>query len=236
MTLQRPTIEKLFREHFKENKPIRGTDDQLKEFGKMIKQRIGGMKNVSIDDQPRRYYYSEKDKEKLLCEITVRDKSGSRYYYRSNNDFQLMISEIGELCIKHYSVKALVSDLDEIVSFLSACLGRVERQQALRSKRKKLRDFKSQAIIAQVRKIAKEDKFDFYTETDTVKLKLYIRLFENECVEIHIPFSKFQEIIPDLRSTISSLRELYGKGLKFKLKTASLYTRKGWITHDSLNE
>ncbi|MCP4348092.1 MAG: hypothetical protein GY795_21530 [Desulfobacterales bacterium] len=232
MTLQQPTIEKLFREHFKGNNPIRGTADELKKLDKTIKQRIGGMKNVSID-QPR-YHYSEEKKRRMVCEITVRDGSGSRYYYYSGNDFKLMINEKGELFIKHYSAEALVSDIDEIISFLSVCLGRVERQQALRSKRKKLRDFKTQAIIAQVKKMAKEDKFDFRTDSDTVKLKLYIRLFEDECAEIHIPFSKFQEILPDLRSTISLLRELCGKGIKFKMKSLHYYSDRGWITHDSL--
>ncbi len=229
MTLQQPTIEKLFREHFKGSNPISGTADELKELGKIIEQRIKGMKNVGINE---RYYHSEK-KKRMVCEFSVKDKP-DRYYYNSGNDFALMINEKGELCIEHNSAKATVSDLEEIISFLSTCLGRVERQQAQRSKRKKLRDFKTQAIIAQIKKLAKEDKFDFSTDTDTVKLKLYVRLFDDECIEIHIPFSTFQEILPDLRSTISSLRDLCSKGITFKIKSVYFYRGRGWITHDSL--
>ena len=63
MTLQQPTIEKLFREHFKENNPIRGTVDELKELGKTVEQRIKRMKNVSINE--RHYFHSEEKRKRL---------------------------------------------------------------------------------------------------------------------------------------------------------------------------
>jgi hypothetical protein len=119
---------------------------------------------------------------------------------------------------------------------LAAGRARLERQQVLASKRHKVRELKSQAIIAQVKKLAKEEQFDFYAESDTQKLKLYVKLSAHECMELQIPFSKFQEALPHPHTTILGLRELYAGGIKFKLQALSsyrLHDRK-WITPESL--
>ncbi|MDM8551926.1 hypothetical protein QUF72_17715 [Desulfobacterales bacterium HSG2] len=201
--------------------------EERKELGKTIQQRIKGLSDVSIDKRP---YVSEKDRGRLVCDFSIKDHR-SRYYSYSNS-FRLILNEQGELTISHYVSDAPVSDIDEILSFIAACQEHIERQHILKGKRKKIRDFKAQAIIAQVRNLAKEEKFDFCTDKDTVKLKLYVKLSEKECIELHIPFSKFQEILPDLRAVILSARELHGKGIKFKIKSIQSYRHK-WITPDS---
>ncbi len=232
MSLQLPTVNKFFKEKFKGENPIRGTAEELKEFGKIVQQRIKGLNNISIKKDR---FLSEEKKKRLVCEFSVNDAPDTdRYYYRGSSSFSLLVNEKGELTIDHWGANAVISDIEELMSFIFACQERVERQQAQRSKRKKLREFKTQAIIAQVKKMAKEEKFDFCTETDTVKLKLYVKLFENECIELQIPFSKFQKVLPDLRSIILSLRELHGKGIKFKFKTTRFYKNTGWISHESL--
>jgi predicted RNase H-like nuclease len=66
-----------------------------------------------------------------------------------------------------------------VVALVQAFLQRVDRQKAQAAKRQKQKDLKVQAILAQVRKMAKEDRFDFATEVDSVKLKLIIRLSDD---------------------------------------------------------
>lgn len=227
MGIQQTTIRKLFNEHFTGEAPIRVSDAERKKLGETIQQRIKGLKNVSVSD---RYYLSEKEKKRLVCEFSISEPR--RRYYRNHIRFKLILNEQGELTISHYASDAPVSHIDELLSLISACQERIERQHVLRKKRKKIREFKAQAIIAQVRNLAKEEKFDFCTDTDTVKLKLYVKVSEKECIELHIPFSKFQEILPELRAAILSIKELYGKGIKFKIRRTNSYRYK-WITPDS---
>lgn len=122
-------------------------------------------------------------------------------------------------------------EIGPLVDFIRAVQARMARRRAQSAKRDKLRNLKEQAIVAQVRNIAKEDGFDFNTSTDTVKLKLYIRLSDRECIEIFVPFNKFQEILPKLRTSISLARELYISGIKFRVKTACGLR---WIDHKTL--
>jgi hypothetical protein len=93
---------------------------------------------------------------------------------------------------------------------------------------------KIQAILAQVRKIAKEDKFDFATEVDTIKLKLIIRLSDNDYFAILIPFNQFKEVLPKLRTAIQALRETYNTGVRFKTHLKRGYRRSDWIRHEDL--
>ncbi|MGE0084225.1 MAG: hypothetical protein AB7S75_07355 [Desulfococcaceae bacterium] len=233
MTIQRTTIRKFFREHFTGNSPIRIGTGERETLAKKIRQRISGIADVRISERP--YYISEKHKDRYVCGFTI-EEPDSRHYYHYRDSFSLILDEQGNLTIEEgYSQKALVSDLEEIVSFIAACKKRLERQKVLRSKRKKVRDFKSQAIVSQVRRLAKQEKFDFCTATDNVKLKLFVKLSETECIELQIPFSKFQEILPNLRSAVLALREMTSTGIKFRIRGVSSYHHT-WITHSSIKE
>jgi len=95
------------------------------------------------------------------------------------------------------------------------CKQRLERKRALQAKRGKVRQLLAQAILAQVRKLAREERFDFMSESDAQKLKLYVKLSDEHAIELHIPFREFKQILPQLRSAIVALRQLYQSGLRF---------------------
>ena len=97
------------------------------------------------------------------------------------------------------------------------------------AKRQKQKDLKVQAILAQVRKMAKEDGFDFATEVDSIKLKLIIRLSDQDYFAILIPFNQFKEVLPKLRTAIQALRETYNSGVRFKTHLKRGYRRSDWI-------
>ena len=63
----------------------------------------------------------------------------------------------------------------------------------------KVRDLLAQAILAQVRKLATEERFDFMSETDAQKLKLFVKLSDDHAVVLHIPFKEFKQFLPQLR-------------------------------------
>ncbi|NES07151.1 MAG: hypothetical protein F6K22_32750 [Okeania sp. SIO2F4] len=121
-----------------------------------------------------------------------------------------------------------------MVALVQAFLQRVDRQRSQAAKRQKQKDLKVQAILAQVRKIAKEDGFDFATEVDSINLKLIIHLSDNDYFAILIPFNQFKEVLPKLRTAIQALRETYNSGVRFKTHLKRGYRRSDWIRHQDL--
>lgn len=222
MSLTQRTIKKLFRETFTSEKPLRVTNPEA--LAETIKNRIGNLHNVDIQ---RYQYFSDRTQTQFLCGFTIKDP-GKRYHY--GNDFRLIINEAYELTIHSYNASATVGSIEEIVAFIAACQARLDRQQAQRRKREKVRQLKKQAIVAQVKKIAQAEKFDFYTDMDTVKLKLFVKLSDKDALELHIPFKHFQETLPKLGPTINALREIHQNGIKFKISSARHYYR--WITYE----
>ena len=91
------------------------------------------------------------------------------------------------------------------------------RQKALKAQRGKVRELLAQAILAQVRKLAKEERFEFMSETDAQKLKLFVKLSDDHAVVLHIPFKDFKRLLPELRSAIVTLRQLYHNGIRFQI-------------------
>lgn len=233
MAIPDPTIRRLLREHFSGASPIQVTTEQRAEWATQIRQRLAGMKYIEAERSP--YSIDQREKDRFICAFSINEPSDFRYYADSTH-FNVKTDEQGQLAVGHWSHTALISNLDELVAFVTACQEVVERKIAQKSRRQKVRDLKAQAIVAQVKKIAKEDKFDFYTETDTQKLTLYVSLSDKESVELQIPFPKFEEVLPHLRASIQSVRELYARGIKFKIGqfSPSSWRSQSWIRHETL--
>ena len=217
MSLSIAFIEKTMRETFTGSTPWRIAPGEREPAKQQIKERLSRLNNIKVDQNP---YYNRgygKPKRDVLCSFLVDDSSG--YGWRSDYNFGLLLNDRQELMLGHsYAKEAVVSSIAEIETFIAACQAQLDRQAALANRRQKVREFKAQAIIAQVKQIAVEDQFEFFTENDRVKLKLSVLLDKNKIIEINIPFSRFQEVLPKLRSIIASLREVYQQGVQFKMK------------------
>jgi hypothetical protein len=99
--------------------------------------------------------------------------------------------------------RVVVNDLDGLVAFVLHFKQRLAQRQALQAKRDKVLHLQAQAIIEQVKQLAKEEQFDFVTATDRQKCKLFVRLSDSHCLEIHVPFKRFQEMSPQLRKSVA---------------------------------
>lgn len=215
-------ISKLFRTYFTGNTPLKPDTKEMGTIAETLKKRLTGLKYLSTQN---RYYRDEK--KSPVFEFQISHPS----HYHWGMYFEIVLNEKNELAIRNYRQSVPISSLDEIFSFVSGCQEQVEKSLAQEAKRKKVREFKSQAIIAQVKQIAKEDRFDFYTESDTFKLKLYVKMSDKDCIELYVPFKSFQDVLPNLRSAIRSLRELYDRGIRFRNRCGSSLSE--WIRHDT---
>jgi len=233
MALDSRSIKKLLHEHFNGDHPMRVAEAEREALGDTIRKRLATIENVDIQ---RYHYVSEQEKARLVCTFAVTEPGSQRYSYTSNT-FTLF-TENDALTIAHGyrgGERASVSDPDEIVAFVLHCKQRLARRQALQAKRDKVRHFQAQAIIAQVQQLAKEEQFDFMTETDRHKLKLFVKLSDSHCLELHVPFKRFQAMLPQLRTMIVSLRTLYASGMSFNIVShGALPWGQNWIAHTAL--
>ncbi|MBK8534258.1 MAG: hypothetical protein IPL59_03540 [Candidatus Competibacteraceae bacterium] len=197
-----------------------------------LKERLSRLNYIKIDrNQYREFNQQHKNKSDVLCTFSFDDPNDS---WHSCYDFGLLLNDRKELMIGYsYGKAVVVSSLAEIEAFIAACQAQFNRQAALANRRQKVREFKAQAIIAQVKQIAAEDRFEFFTENDTIKLKLSIRLDKNQAIQINIPFNRFQEVLSKLRSIIASVREVYQQGVHFKMKQIGSREQSKFIHSDA---
>lgn len=235
MKLPLPSIRKLFREDFSGDSPIVVDRANLPREATQWRERIGKIEGVHLTKHP-----GDRDsRSRTLCRFTIPEPHQAADYWRSD-ELRLEYDEESRLTIHSYHLResvlsAAVSDLDEIQAFVRHVLQRYARRHAAAIKREKVRDFKSKAIIAQVKKLAKQEQFDFATSGDTVKLKLFVKLSNHDLIEISVPFKQFDKMLPKLRATIQSLRELYAEGLRFKIQPVGrLPWNLSWIKHETL--
>jgi hypothetical protein len=232
MGLQRRTIQKLLREDFLGIKPIVIDPSEREKRSAEIKARLERIHDL---DTKNYSYIRDEEKPRVLYSFTIIDPE-PYYYHGGRTTFRLITDDQDRLTIKeaHEGDSALVSDLDEVVQFVGHCNERIGRQKALKAQRGKVRDLLAQAILAQVKKVAKEERFEFMSETDAQKLKLFVKLSDDHAVVLHIPFKDFKKFLPQLRSVINTLRQLYQNGIRFQIVgRGGLPWRKTWVTHES---
>ncbi len=231
MSLQTNTIKRLFREIFFGDTPLTIALEEQEALEQLVETNISGFSNVKKKSSD--YYHREAD-ERHIMSFSIQEPSTHDYYW-TNNYFDLIINEENRFLIKHYRDVSPIYNIRQILAFINACQEFMEKRQLKKTKQKKVREFQVQAIIAQIKKAAKEDQFDFSTKTDTRKLKLFVKISDTECIELHIPFKSFQAVLPGLRMTIRSLKDFWEQGIKFKPRSLSFCQRyTNWVFHKNL--
>lgn len=239
MSLNYRSRQKLLRDHIQGHAPLRLSSDQATAFAASLVEQIEFLPGAKRNDgcfQMQRHTadstgHSSSPK---ICGCILLENAPNRWY-RNETHLHLLHNPEGQLQVElDHERSAPISNSDEILALVRAYHHRVEQQHARAVKRQKQRDLKYQAILAQVRKIAKEDQFDFATDMDSVKLNLFIRLSEDDYFVILIPFKRFKEVLPKLRTAIQALRETYNSGVRFKTRLPRHYGRSDWIRHQDL--
>ncbi|RKZ51520.1 MAG: hypothetical protein DRR16_05100 [Candidatus Parabeggiatoa sp. nov. 3] len=214
MSLHPKTVAKALQEHFTGDIPVMKAPIAHKKLMTSIKSQLEKSKGIIIS-----IYYSRRDNEPdKLCHFEVSDKEDG--YYNSDS-FTLKFNENNELMIKHFSSRAMVYQIEQIYTFIDRLKVEYQKKKARQLKREKINKLKQQAIVAKVKEIAKEDRFEFSVREYSIKLKLTVRIEGGKIVEFDIPYNKFQEVLKDLRSVIQDIRELQKSGISFKIRNDS---------------
>jgi hypothetical protein len=211
-----PSVRKLFREHFSGESPIQIDPGQRTTLIKEWRAKLEKIEGVRLTNHP-----GDRDsRSPTWVRFTIPDPNASQTYYRSD-ELRLERNDQGELeCVFgkfDREIAGPISDFGEVESLVAEVLRRYVKRHAGEAKRAKVRSMKSKAIVARVKALAKEEQFDFATSMDTQKLRLFVKLSSQHMIEIHIPFTRFEKVLPQLQETIRTLRSLYDDGLRFKM-------------------
>jgi Fe2+ or Zn2+ uptake regulation protein len=226
MSLNSRSIAKILREHFTGKTPIIKNAFEHQAFISSLKTEIEKIKGI---EKPSFYRIDKEPKPKY--DFSIKDESCFYGY----DYFTIKFNQSNGLIITHNGSHANVYQIEQIYTFIDRIKQEYDKKNARKLKTEKINKLKQLAIIGNIKKIAKEDKFDFYTEEYATKLKLIIQIESGKIMEIDIPYSEFQDTLKELRSLIQTIRELQKSGLTFRLKsTAKKSKHSSWITHESL--
>ena len=244
MSITWRTQQKLLRDNISGSNPLKVSPEQAQELAEDLLARVESLPGAERNDncfhsQHRFKIVSDSSDNQppspSLCCCVLLEEAHDRWYHQHTH-LHLLRCPDRQLWVDLESQRSEepISDIGEIVALMQAFRQRVEQQKAKAVKRQKQRDLKQQAILAQVRKIAKEDQFDFATDVDSIKLKLIVRLSEDDYFVIEIPFNRFKEVLPNLRTAIQALRQVYNSGVRFKTHLKRGYRRSDWVRHQDL--
>ena len=110
-----------------------------------------------------------------------------------------------------------LSGAAELLRLLGAIRERLLEQQRKAQKREKIRKLKERSIESQIDALAARRGFAYALQPMQLKVKLTVRLDDQNGLFVDIPYGRIQEVIADLEPLIEKVRELYRSGVRFKL-------------------
>ena len=160
------------------------------------------------------------------------------YWIRSpSGDHQVAIAprRIGEHGYYHAlpepSELRYLAGPEALRTLLEALLEQLRQQDFKAQKVNKVRNLQTQAVQAQLRQIANEERFAFYVTTTARLIRIAVRLDGNNQLTISVPFSEFEKVLPQLRETVINLRALHQRRIHFRTHQC-LYGSGTWIEPD----
>ena len=231
MKIPGPSAKKLLHECFvSDDEPLRVN---LKDRANLVRQwndDFQDVEGVAVSKNS----FDRDSRSHTLCRFTIPDSHRGERYYRSH-EVRIDHDDDGRVLIRvpvgrgQYET-ATVHSLQQVDRFVRRVLDFYDRRAALERKRSKVRQLKTRAIEAKIRKMADEDGFEYRIRTDQQKVTLEIRMRASQILRLQIPYTRFEDTIPKVRQIIADLRELADSGLKFGLMSDRLNSVPSWNT------
>lgn len=225
----------LTRTYFSGKSPIQVEGSGRAALAQRLGEQLAALNHIKLETHP--YHRSEEERNRYLCAFRL-DLPNGRPWSLANLRFTLKLDDQGRLTITDGKKTALVSSLAEVVAFARRYQELAEQHHAQASQQQKVRDLKTKAILAQVKKLAKEERFSYHAVPQILKLELHIKLAGKKYLTLTIPFAQFQEVVPLIRNAITTLRGLNEHQIRFYVSegTPFRWSRDKWTTPESLDE
>ncbi len=222
------TLQKLAREHCEASPALHVAETEVGRFRERLHQRLSTMPGIRLRSSSPG---ADETQQMLSFSIVLPEGHDSPWY---DYHYRLCIcrNASGEIALFRNGTRISgLSAIDALEPFAQAYLERLRRTHAGAIKREKIQTLRVQALQAKVKEIAKAQQFDFLISHNSQHCQVYLRTIKNGCIEIRIPWSQYQVILPRLEAMIPQLRALHDEGLRF---TCRQLTRPNWIKHDDL--
>lgn len=179
---------------------------------------------------------------KAIGDIMVFDGTGHAYDHDRISFLLYWVGEMRHVAVSPYQLGRgnfyayelsdlrYLADAEDLRQFVVVLCDKARQLAFQKQKREKIKTLKRQAIVAQLRQIAQEERFAFYVETTALLIRVGVRLDDNNQLVIAIPFGEFESILPRVREAVTSLRALHQHKIRFK--TTLIGYRKEWIMPD----
>jgi hypothetical protein len=146
-------------------------------------------------------------------------------FYPEKNDYSfyymptLTFDKNGVLIIDlEYAKKTYAFDIRNLQLFMDEIHNVYQEYVAEKQKLQKIRDFKTQGILAKLNAIAAEDDLKYTYEQLTNKLVLHIQITHLKTLSIDVPFKDFQEVMQKVRPFIQQMIAISNQGISFRVK------------------
>ncbi len=137
----------------------------------------------------------------------TRPAEASRYT-RLINEVSKPASDLSDL--RYFeNVAGIAGLLADLVALLNDQLLSIQ-------KKARVRTLQVSAIRAQVQQIANIERFAFSIKTSARLIIILVRLESSKQIKISVPFTEFENALPELRDTILKLRWLSQRGISFR--------------------
>ncbi|MEM7531089.1 MAG: hypothetical protein AAF639_02840 [Chloroflexota bacterium] len=207
-----PTIQKFFREEFKGDNPIQVDPSELDEWEEKIKTHLQDVQNVFIYNTRYRSSFRAYTQERKICQLVIRQHyEDDKFDLVCNADNQLQIET------RKGQLTALVSDLDELLQFITVCQERFDRRRTQYLKTSKRRELSEQGFGAQLVKAAKEDDFRYTVSYEYQGIFLKVYLSDKRLLKFKLSRQRLLESLPSIRAAIQAAKTVEAQGLSYNI-------------------
>jgi hypothetical protein len=114
-----------------------------------------------------------------------------------------------------------LSGVEQLRRLLSVLRDKMLEERRREQKRDKIRKLKERAIETQIEALATRMRFAYLLEPMRNKVKLVVRLDDQNGLFVDIPHGRIQDVIAGLEKLIETVLELYRCGARFKVTSVA---------------
>jgi len=192
---------------------------------------IEALRQAIVAESPHAHFSKWNDRQVLVVQPEPPSQGdGVSYSYRYAMSSLYVFFSGSELTLSHHHTSGAegvpLAGLAQLQRTLAAVCERLLEERRRKQKRDKIRKLKERSIEAQIEALAARHGFVFALDRMHAKVKLTVRLDDQNGLSVDIPHSRAAEIIAGLPAFIGDVRSVCEKHVRFKvIATAHLRFR-----------
>lgn len=231
----KPFVENLLQKCFSGESPLEVDNTQVEPLGQQIRQSWDHINDEYVKIDPHRF---RRTKDEIFHEVTafrILAPVGMSFSHEESD--LVVVFDNDQLKIVYDNrFMAVVSSLDEIVALVEECQGYSERQHGEMVRQEKIRELKTQATLAYVKKLAEDEIFTFSVISEFYNIDLYVKFGFGKTLKLELPYDKYPDTLELIGPSIRTFYQLYEMEIDFSRGYRSENEVFKWVTPESQEE